>query len=121
MTPRMDSKNDQNSPGGARSLWRRIRRRWLIVVVCLLVAPIAAVAVSLMQPKRYSASATLLFRDPALDQKLFGSSTFAPSGDPAREAATNLQLVSLKVVAERTAKTLGLPSQQVRSSVNVAP
>src|SRR2546421_12535401 len=117
----MDSTSDQNTPGRAWSLWRRIRRRWLIVVVCALVVPLAAVAVSLMQPKRYSSSATLLFRDPGLDEKLFGSSTFTPSTDPAREAATNLQLVSLKAVAERTAKALGLPTAKVRSNTDVSP
>jgi len=71
-----------------------------------LVVPAIAFAVSLSQPKKYSASASLLFRDPGFDQKLFGSSVLPASTDPTREAETNLRLVSLEVVAHRAAARL---------------
>src|SRR3712207_8531615 len=81
------------------------RRLWLFIGVAVLV-PAGALAYSLSQEKQYSATAQLLFRDPQFDQKLFGSSIFAPTGDPSRDAATNTRLVSLSVVGERAAKRL---------------
>jgi len=84
--------------------------------------PGATVAFALLQQKEYTASARLLFRDPALDQKLFGSTVFQPSTDPAREAATNVALVSLEVVAARTSRTLrrSLTPEQVQGKIQVA-
>lgn len=75
-------------------------------MLCTLLVPIMTVAFSLSQEEQYSASASLLFRDPQLDQKLFGSTFLAPSTDPNREAATNVELVSLDVVGERTERLL---------------
>src|SRR4051794_29783081 len=91
--------------GGAdsRAFLRILRRRFLLIAACLLIAAGSAIAFSLSQPKEYSASASLLFRDPQLDQTLFGSTFLAPSNDPQREAATNAKLVSLEVVSARTA------------------
>ncbi len=77
-----------------------------MILLCLVLVPAAAVAISLSQKKQYTASASLLFRDPGFDQKLFGAQVFQPSADPAREAATNLKLASLDVVAKRTARLL---------------
>ncbi len=94
------------STSGLSTILRVLRRRVAIVVVCALVVPASALAFSLSQEKQYSASASLLFRDPQLDQTLFGSTFLAPSNDPDREAATNVKLVSLDVVAERTERLL---------------
>ena len=81
----------------------------------------AVVALTVAQDKRYVASASLLFRDPEFDQKLFGSTAFAPSSDPKREAETNVRLASLGVVADRTAKRLGggLTREEVSDAVDV--
>src|SRR3954471_21298307 len=86
---------------------RMLRRRIGIILLCAVLVPVSALAFSLSQEKEYSASASLLFRDPQLDQKLFGSTVFAPSNDPNREAATNAKLASLDVVAARTSKAIG--------------
>lgn len=85
---------------------RVLRRRIVVVMLCVLLVPASALAFSLIREKQYSASASLLFRDPQLDQKLFGSTFLAPSNDPDREAATNVKLVSLDVVAQRTERLL---------------
>jgi polysaccharide biosynthesis transport protein len=98
---------------------RAIARRWPLVLTFTLVVPAVALVMSLSQPDEYSASASLLFRDPAFDQKLFGSSFLDDSDDPDREAATNLELVSLDAVAVRTARELGTSRQAVSSSVDV--
>jgi capsular exopolysaccharide synthesis family protein len=86
------------------------------VLLCCLLVPGAALAYSLSQEKQYTASASLLFRDPGFDQKLFGSQVFEQT-DPNREAATNVTLVSLETVGARAARRLGVAS--VKSKVHV--
>lgn len=100
-----------------------VRRRWLAVVVCALAAPAVAFAISKHEEKRYTATANLLFRDPGLDQKLFGTTVFQPSTDPSREQATNIALVSLQGVAIRTSRALGgtLSPGQVQAAIQVTP
>src|SRR5918992_748066 len=86
---------------------RAVRARWPTVLLFVMVVPAIALGVALLQEKQYTASASLLFRDPALDQKLFGSSVVQESNDPTRDAQTNVELVSLGAVAERTARVVG--------------
>ena len=86
---------------------RALRRRWWLVTVCWTFTVVAAFALTATQEKEYTAKAGLLFRDPGLDQKLFGTTFLAPNRDPDREAATNVKLVSLEVVAKRTANRIG--------------
>jgi capsular exopolysaccharide synthesis family protein len=103
-----------------RTLLRVLRRRSPLIVLCLVGAVAAGLIVSLTQEKQYSAEASLLFRDPGFDQRLFGSSSFQPSQDPTREAATNVRLASLDVVADRTAKGIGgLDGDDVSRMVDV--
>ncbi len=99
--------SDQDQALSLRTVLTVLRRRSLIVLLCLVGVPAAALAVSLLQEQQYTAEASLLFRDPALDQKLFGSTFQESRPDPAREAATNIQLISLAEVAARTARALG--------------
>lgn len=96
---------DHRSPTFSRHLniWRR--HRVLIVVSCLLAAG-TAYALSSSAEKRYTATTSLLFRDPQLDRTLFGVPFFGGAVDPARDAATNVKLVSLSAVARRTARAL---------------
>jgi capsular exopolysaccharide synthesis family protein len=102
-----------------RQVLQSAQRRWPIVVLCVLLTPAAAVALSLLQEKEYTASASLLFRDPQFDQKLFGSTFVQNSRDPNREAATNLTLVSLDTVAQRTAQRFeGMTVRQVRDAID---
>jgi receptor protein-tyrosine kinase len=100
------------------------RRNLVLLLVCITVVPAAALVFSLTQTKEYTASASLLFRDPGLDKKLFGSSFFEEAEDPERAAATNLRLVSLREVAERTARSLdrpGITADVIQSSLKVSP
>src|SRR4051794_5961373 len=96
---------DQEEQAAPLAVVRMLRRRLRQAAICALLVPAASLAFSLSQEKQYSTSASLLFRDPQLDQKLFGSSFFA-TGDPTREAATNAKLVSLEVISARTSKAL---------------
>ena len=85
-----------------------LRRRFGVLLLVVVLVPAAAFVFSILQDKQYTAKATLLFRDPQLGQQLFGSTLVSDnSNDAAREAATNLELVSLDAVASKTAQALG--------------
>lgn len=99
------------------------RRRLPIILLTIALTAGAAVAFALLQDEEYTAEASLLFRDPQLDEKLFGSTLSDTIETPEREAETNLQLVSLDVVAERTALELrsGLSGKEISERVDVSP
>jgi capsular exopolysaccharide synthesis family protein len=113
-----------NAKPGARAL-AILRRNWALILTCLIVVPAAALAFSLAQDKEYTATASLLFRDPGLDERFFGGASLAPEdADPGRVAATNLRLVSLRGIAQRTARELdrpGLTAEVVQGKVQVVP
>ncbi len=100
-----------------------LRRHVAIVVMVVVALPAAALAYSLVADEQYTATAKLLFRNPGFDQRLLGGPVLSPSLDTAREAATNIGLVSLDTVARRTAaaiKTRRLTSAEIRDKVTVA-
>jgi capsular exopolysaccharide synthesis family protein len=106
---------------GLRGAIRVVRRRLPIFLLCVILVPAAAVAWSLLQKKEYTGTASLYFRDPEFDQKLFSSSFVQNQTDPARVAANNLDLASLPRVAALTAAALhGMTEQQVSSAVSVS-
>src|SRR4051794_10407654 len=116
----MTESNDTTAGIDARRVWRVLWGRRLLIALCVIIATGSAIAYTVAQPKEYTASASLLFRDARLDQTLFGSTYFA-NEDPTRDAATNLKLVSLGVVAARTAKALNnrVSAAQIQSEVQV--
>jgi polysaccharide biosynthesis transport protein len=89
------------------TILRVLKRRRALIVLCFLFVTGGAVIYSLSQQNMYTATATLLFRDPGFDQKFFGAPVLAPSVDPERAQETNVGLVSLEQVAARTATALG--------------
>jgi capsular exopolysaccharide synthesis family protein len=116
------SAESESALGG---LFRLLRKRALFVAVPLVLVPAAALVISLVQVKQYTATSELLFRDPGFDQKLFGSSVLAPSTDPTREAATNVRLVGLEEVANRAARALhsdgaDFTATQIQQKVSVS-
>jgi capsular exopolysaccharide synthesis family protein len=98
---------------------RVLRRRWLVIVSCTLLAAAAALAYSLTRPNEYSSTARLLFRTPQLSQLLFGTTPLAPEVDPTRAAATNAMLVGSNSVAYMTSRALNgaVSPAQVASEV----
>ena len=89
-------------------------------MVCVLLGLLASIAVSEVQQTEYTASASILFRESGVDQELFGYSAFQPSNDQPSQAATNLALVSLPLVASRTAGALHLSDSAVSSAIAVS-
>ena len=101
-------------------LFLMLRRRWFLVVACVVLVAGAAIAFSLVQRTEYTASASLLFSNTQFDQELFCSNFTSGAVDPTREAATNLDLVSLPTLASRTASSLHLPGDLVGNEVSVS-
>lgn len=117
---------DENRYGGGaqtlRSIGGVVRRRWAIILVCIIAAGGIAFFVEHGKPKQYSASATLLFQNTNLSAEFGGASLFEPSSDPTTQAATNLGLVGSRNVAAATARALGggVTEAEVASAVSAA-
>ena len=104
-----------------------LRRRKWFVILPLLASVGAAYALTTTRPKTYTATASVLFKNDAIDQQLFGNSVATPGQDPDRVAATNVSLLGAPIVARRTAAALGdsiagvrTPSA-VRARIHVSP
>ena len=95
-----------------------LRRRKWIVLQAVIAVPVIAFIFTSTQPTEYTATATLLFRQPpaALEES-------TGVVDPTREAATNGELAALPVIAEEAAKRLdnGLTGADIYGQVAVAP
>jgi succinoglycan biosynthesis transport protein ExoP len=122
-----NSLNPQRANSHERPAFERgmaiLRRNWLLIAICIVTVPAAALVYSLLQTKQYTASASLLFGATSLDQRL-QSSSLSEEADPERVAATNLKLVSLRRVAVLTADALdrpGLSSSDVSDKIEVNP
>jgi polysaccharide biosynthesis transport protein len=120
MTKRASEETDsqQIDLGGVIAV---LRRRAGLILMCVVIATVGAVGISLLQEKQYSASASLLFRNPGFAENLFGNAVTTPATDPTREAATNEKLVGLEIVAKRTSEQLeGLTPEEVSDMVSVS-
>jgi len=100
-----------------------VRRNLGLLLVCALGLPAAALVFSLAQPERYTAEASLLFRESPADETSFGGTDIGTSEDPQRAADTSLELARLEVVAVRTAAALraGLTAREVTEALEVSP
>jgi polysaccharide biosynthesis transport protein len=111
----------ESRPARAGGIYRILRRKGWLVVLCAFVGAAASFAAAKHSPKRYSASASLLFQASQLDERLFGTSYTPAYVDPATQAQTNLGLVTLPVVASTAASDLGHTSARaVGASVSAA-
>jgi receptor protein-tyrosine kinase len=98
-----------------------LKRRWPLIVACAIIAGLAAVGFSLLQRAEYTSSATLLFDDQQPDQQLFSTaSTTSSPVDPTQQAATDLSLVSLPIIASRTAAALHASTHAIGAAVTVS-
>jgi len=112
----------EGAPRELRSVAKVLRRRWLLIALCTVLLPAAAVAFSHTQEKQYTARAGLLFRDPGFAETLFGSSVLIPSNDANRDAATNTDLLNQPIVAAATARALGggISSDRIQNEVSAS-
>jgi non-specific protein-tyrosine kinase len=115
--------NARHDDSLALTLLDVVRRRRRLVVLCLVLVPLAALGYSLLAPKQYDATASLLFRQSDYDKLVLGANYSAPTTDPRRDAATNATLVSLAEVSQRTADRIrgGLTAKQIQDKITVEP
>ena len=104
------------------SVLRILRRRAWVLILCTLLVGGGIYAYSSRQPKSYAATAKLRFNDPGLDQAIVAPNVRTGSVDPERDAATNLQDVEVRPIADRTARALGggLTGSSVASRIDVS-
>lgn len=98
-----------------------IRHKVLFLLTVLAVIA-AAFAVSRLQTKTYSASATLLFRDPSTTPALLGQTNQSAAVDPTQQAATNLRLASLPRISRLVARQFpGTSAHAIQAETVVSP
>src|SRR4051794_36075495 len=100
---------------------RILRRRWLLILACFVLAAGAAFAYSASHTKEYTAEAALVFNNTQLSQQVAGLQASGGS-DPQIQQGTNAELVRLGVTADRTAKLVGngLTASDVRDAIVVS-
>jgi capsular exopolysaccharide synthesis family protein len=104
------------------SILRVLQRRAWVVILCTLLVGGGIYAYYNRQPKSYVATAKLLFSDPGFDQAIVAPNVRTQSPDPERDAATNLEGVEVRPIAQRTARALGggLSADAVASHIDVS-
>jgi succinoglycan biosynthesis transport protein ExoP len=116
----MNEHRQPNAQGPVGLVVAAVLRRWWLVVVLSVIGAGTAFGLAHRQEKSYTATAALLFRDPGVDQKLFGSSVGTSGSDPDRAAATNIKLIKLPQVSDEAARRLKLSADEVSGAISVA-
>jgi polysaccharide biosynthesis transport protein len=91
-------------------LWPVLRARWRAVVVTWAAVVVAALAVSLVLPPRYEATATLLLDINGADP-LAGQAVFRPAGSLSAHMATQVDVMKSEEVAIGAVRIAGLDRQ----------
>jgi len=101
---------------------RVLRQRWWVVVLCAILVPTAAYLVTSQQDERYVATAKLLLESGELERGIAGVSPTPAAGAQGLDP-TNLDLVSLRTIAERAAQRLPgeLEAGDVSDRVEIVP
>jgi len=96
-----------------------LRRRALLIVGCMLLAGVAAFAISKSQQKMYTATASVAFNEDQLTQAIAGLSTVPPN--VLLQHASNLELLDLGNLADKTAAKVGrgLSGREVAAAVSI--
>lgn len=104
---------------GLEHALRILRRRWWAILLCVVVTPLAAFAISHSQTKEYTATAALLFTNQSVTQQASGVQAVNQT-DPTGQRNTDLTLVQLGTrVSQRVASQLGdgLTAAQVQGAI----
>lgn len=110
---------DSEEPNIAQALGF-LRRRGIWIVLCFLLAVAAAFGYSKRQTKEYTATASIVFNNDQLNQVIAGLTT-SSSSSALQQQSSNLELLDLGDMAEKTAAILGhgLTAQAVSESVSI--
>lgn len=116
------SQTDNEPDKPLENLLSAVRRHVILILACVILTGLFATVVSVLQTKEYTSVASLLFRENTAANSVFGADNAPAVGqDAVREAATNVELVGLNVVSDRTAAELGgnLTGDDVVAAVDV--
>lgn len=112
----MDSRQDTQFD----SLLSILRRRWLVIVACLVVFPVAALIFASQQQKLYEATSTVLLNQQSLANSLTDTPDPSLRVDRDRLMKTQIEIASLPLVADRTLRALKINDlSQIELSENV--
>lgn len=100
-------------------LSRAVRRRVPIVVLCAVLATVAAFGLASTQRKQYTATASILFQNQQLQQEAAGLPAVQVA-NPQEQTDTNLKRATLPRVIDATAAALRMKSSQVKDNVSVS-
>lgn len=100
---------------------RIVRRRFLVILLCVLAAGGGAFALAKHQKKMYTATVSVLFESPAINQQAAGVQVVS-NNDPQLLTATQIQLASLVPVSRTTAAKVGhgVTADDVRRAISVS-
>ena len=106
----------------SEGLFAAVRRRLWLALLCTLLVPAAAYGLSKTIEPEYTASSTLLFREPPQQESLAGAPFIIRDAEARRQLLTNVELASLDTVAQRTAIRVGggVTGAQVSSDVRIS-
>lgn len=102
-----DRDNARNLATQLRDWLRVLRERAWLILFCVLVSVVAATAYSNLRDPVYAATSRLLLEEESTNA--YFTSDANQFVDPARRAATNLELVSLPALGTRVVRELSLP------------
>ena len=119
----LDTEMPAEQPDSLREYLGVVRRHKLVVLACAFVTSLAALVYSIAQDPLYQASAAVLITSGGGAGSILSDIPgLAPTNDPERLAATNVNLARLPIVARQTIKSAGLEESAVaflgRSSVS---
>jgi capsular exopolysaccharide synthesis family protein len=99
-----------------------LRRRAPVILLCLVVVSVAAFGFSKHQTKKYTATTSLVFNNNQLSQQVAGLQPLSAGGSQQPQQQTNLKLVQLGDMAEKTASRLGqgLTKDKVSADLSVS-
>jgi capsular exopolysaccharide synthesis family protein len=99
-----------------------LRRSYLWIVLCALLCAGVAFGLSKHQAKKYTATASLVFNNSQLSQQVAGLQAIGTSGNQQAQENTNVRLVQLGNMAEKTASRLGggLTKDEVKEALSVS-
>ena len=93
--------------------WLRLTpAQWAVVIGAAILAALIGYVFQSQKEDSYAATAKVLFRSAELDRAIFGSPVLSGSGEPDRDAATNIKLIVSNEVADRVARVAGIPANQ---------
>jgi capsular exopolysaccharide synthesis family protein len=113
--------NDQQTNMAVEQVVAVLRRRAPLILLCFVLAAGGAFAYSKHQPKKYTATAVLVFNNNQLSQQAAGLPT-SGGGSQQAQQSTSLKLILLGDMAEKTASLLGrgLTKDSVRGSLSAS-